>query len=385
MTGDELISSAGALRRMRLLNTLFVALGVLFLGLAADADTTPPADCTPSPVTFNDGTGGPTVAACPPFKVPGATLIGVTLTFTADYQFGAAPGTNSVQVLFVPDGPVGVTWTRPTVILTTTGDRSSGPVPTSTSEATSGISAAAFAAPFNVNITSLVMMGSTATSSGAASVVYAYTPPPLLYTYVPAAPSCASAAATVAFPAGEVPENAFLIDYAPNLDKGDSLVDVTNVNGANGAPAQDPGAGSSTGSFCANVYTFTSEDEELLSCCSCLVTPNALASLSVNNDLLSSTLMPVKPASVIVRLVASVPGSTTLAGGMFAWGTSLQSLPATNATTATAVYGIAKGPFRPATMNAEQLARIAGRCASIAGVCRSCRTGALGAENASRR
>jgi hypothetical protein len=58
----------------------------------------------PSPVTFNNGDGGPTAVLCPPLG---------------------------------------------------------------TSDATSGVSAAAFAAPFDVNITSIVMMGSTATSSGA--------------------------------------------------------------------------------------------------------------------------------------------------------------------------------------------------------------------------
>jgi hypothetical protein len=45
-------------------------------------------------------------------------------------------------------------------------------------EAAPGISAAEFAAAFNVNVTSEVTVGMVASSSGAASVVYTYTPPP---------------------------------------------------------------------------------------------------------------------------------------------------------------------------------------------------------------
>jgi hypothetical protein len=183
----------------------------------------------------------------------------------------------------------------------------------------------------------------------------------------------------VLFPAqGQPPENSFLIRFAANLDKGDSVINVTNT-GFNGAPLLGPGFGTSVGNLCVNVYTF-SPDEQLVSCCSCLVTPNGLASLSLNADLLKTTLTGVIPTSAVVKLVASVPETGALAGGMLAWGTTIHGQPPAG------TLGITETPFTRGTLSRSELASITGRCASILGngsgfgVCRSCRTGALGAS-----
>lgn len=164
--------------------TLSVSLGILFLAAVAGANTTPPATCTPHPAILSKGV--PTRVTCPPFTVPGGTLTLVTLSFAADYQFGGATGTNVVQVTFAPAGPAEVTWSPASVKLVTSGSRSSGPAPTGTMNALSGISAEAFASPFDVNVTSEVTGGTVASSSGAASVVYTYTPPPPITLSCPA-------------------------------------------------------------------------------------------------------------------------------------------------------------------------------------------------------
>jgi hypothetical protein len=164
----------------------------------------------------------------------------------------------------------------------------------------------------------------------------------------------------------------FQVRYAayvtPN-SPGDSFVNITN-------------AGVTGGNICVNVYTF-SPDEQLISCCSCVVTPNALVSLSAKNDLVSNTLTPAVPGSIVVKLLATTGGACNaaapgaLAGGLAAWGTTIHPGPAGFETTETA--------FTPVTPGGAEIARISALCGFIQsngsgyGICRSCRFGALGA------
>ena len=200
----------------------------------------------------------------------------------------------------------------------------------------------------------------------------------------------------------------YQVRYAANPAAGESYIDIVNT-GANGAPLLGPGFGGATGNICANVYAF-SPDEQLISCCSCLITPNGVVDLGVNRDLTIKTLTGVVPTSVVIKLVATLSAPTSASGtnngasanctnsaalvnappaagqavtqfpqtfGMAAWGTTLHSAPGgTFATTET--------PFTPSTLSAGELASITGRCSSILGngsgfgQCLSCRAGALG-------
>jgi hypothetical protein len=185
----------------------------------------------------------------------------------------------------------------------------------------------------------------------------------------------------------------FQIGYAANLQFGESYINITN-SGANGAPLLGPGFGGAVGNICVNVYAF-SPDEQLISCCSCLVTPNGLVNLGVNRDLTVKTLTGVIPTSVVVKLVSTLtgPGGTgtsctnsaaalgtaTIVSGLVAWRTTLH--PAAVAGT----FATVETAFRPATLSAGEIASISGRCASILGngsgfgICASCRAGGLGA------
>ena len=189
-------------------------------------------------------------------------------------------------------------------------------------------------------------------------------------------------------------DGSFQIRYAANLTLGDSVINITNT-GANGASLNGPGFGGAVGNICVNVYAF-SPDEQLISCCSCLITPNGLASLSVVNDLISNTLTGVRPNSVVVKLVgtgagalftgtnctnsAAVAGTAAfpLAPGMLAWGTTVHAAPVGLAVTETA--------FSNATLSAGELASITNRCVNIIGngstfgQCRSCRVGGLASD-----
>ncbi len=184
------------------------------------------------------------------------------------------------------------------------------------------------------------------------------------------------ACASVAF---AQPTDAFQVRYASNLNIGDSVINITNAGTTNVAGALT--------NICANVYTF-SPDEQLISCCSCTVTPNALVSLSANSDLVSNTLTPAHPTSIVVKIAytantacnaANVPTANLAAGGR-AWGTTLHAAP-----TSPVTYQVTETAFSPAGLSAAELARITSFCGFIQangsgfGICRSCRLGGLGA------
>jgi hypothetical protein len=185
-------------------------------------------------------------------------------------------------------------------------------------------------------------------------------------------------------------DSPYQVRYASNLNIGDSFVNITN-SGARGAGLASGTSASTTGAICANVYTF-SPDEQLIACCSCPVTPNGLVSLSAKNDLISNPLTPAIPTSIVIKLYASVPVAGSCANsaaspgaatsGMLAWGTTLHA-----AVTAGTYFG-SETPFLPATLSAGELNRLTQLCTFILangsgfGVCRSCRLGGLGAAQA---
>src|SRR6202030_329676 len=102
----------------------------------------------------------------------------------------------------------------------------------------------------------------------------------------------------------------FQVGYAANLNIGDSVVNISNDGNISGPfGAQIGGVSIPTwGSICANVYVFDPQEEEI-GCCSCLVTPNGLNSLSVKSDLISNNLTPAVPTSIVIKLLASRPGT----------------------------------------------------------------------------
>ncbi len=185
----------------------------------------------------------------------------------------------------------------------------------------------------------------------------------------------------------------FQVRYAANLGQGESYIDIVN-DGLNGAPLLGPGMGPTVGNICVNVYAFD-QNEEMISCCSCLVTANQVRNLGVNRDITSNTATQVIPTSVTVKLLGSLAGAAgtpadcsqaaalvntaTIVGGYVAFGTTLHAPP-----TGTG-YVTTETPFLPATLSSGELASLANRCANIIGnlskfgQCASCQKGALGA------
>jgi hypothetical protein len=187
-------------------------------------------------------------------------------------------------------------------------------------------------------------------------------------------------------------DTGFKIRYAANLSivGNDAVINLTN-SGASSALSSSILAQS--GNICASVYTY-SPDEQLVSCCSCTVTPNGLNSLSVKNDLTSNALTPLVPSAVVVKVLSTLQptaGCTTttaatvtraqLTKGLVAWGTTLHLLTSVGPST----YGVAETEFNNAELSDAELQRMTQLCAFIRangsgyGICKSCALGGLGA------
>ena len=186
----------------------------------------------------------------------------------------------------------------------------------------------------------------------------------------------------------------FQVRYVSNLTAGESFINVTN-NGASSTAANLDG-GQQNGSLCVNAYSF-SPDEQLISCCSCLVTPNGLVSFAVSRDLTSNPLTPIVPDSVVVKLLSSTPdvggtcnpasvGKTDtnlLTDGLLAWGTTLHRLVVGPGGT---FLGVAETRFANGRLSRTELQRMTSLCGFIRangsgyGLCKNCRFGGLGAE-----
>jgi uncharacterized repeat protein (TIGR01451 family) len=179
--------------------------------------------------------------------------------------------------------------------------------------------------------------------------------------------------------------DAFQIGYAANLNAGDSFLDITNT-----------GATVATGvsqNLCVNLYTFDPE-EELISCCTCSVTPNGLQSLSALTSLISNPLTPAIPSSVVIKVVASSSATcdassvtgASVAAGLLVWGTTLHQ----NTSTAVPSYSVTETPFSRSALSEAELAHITSTCGFIKsngskfGICGGCAGGGLGASQSSQ-
>ena len=177
------------------------------------------------------------------------------------------------------------------------------------------------------------------------------------------------------------------VSYASNLNLGDAVINISNP-GTIGAGLLSGTTATALGAICVNMYAF-SPDEQLISCCSCPVTPNGLVSLSDRADIISNTLTPAVPGSIVVKLLASVPIGAScinsaaapgaLAPSLIAWGTTLHVAPGGG-------VGVTENAFRPQQLSVGELTRLTQLCTFIQangsnfGICRSCKLGGLGAD-----
>jgi hypothetical protein len=186
-------------------------------------------------------------------------------------------------------------------------------------------------------------------------------------------------------PTSVILDSPFQVRYASNMNVGDSVINIINT-GARGAGLAYGTSAAITGAICVSVYAF-SPDEQMMSCCSCPLTPNGLIFLSARQDLINNIgLTPAFPTAIVIKLLATVPvggncrlsamAPGALTSGLVAWGTTVHAAPG-------GVYAITETPFIPVTLSEGELARLTGICTFLYangsgfGVCRSCRVGGL--------
>ena len=129
-----------------------------------------------------------------------------------------------------------------------------------------------------------------------------------------------------------------------NITGADQFIYLVN-SGYVGTPLS-----SGEGTLCANIYVFDAI-QEMIECCACPITANALLALSVNNNLTANPLTSVPPASGVIKLVSTLPKGTscdptkagTLSPDFQAWATHIQQPTAGNFITTEA-------PFLPAPL-----------------------------------
>ena len=186
----------------------------------------------------------------------------------------------------------------------------------------------------------------------------------------------------------------YQVRYAANLGavtNATAYIDITN-DGLAGVSTLGPGFGTGNVNMCANLY-FIDAGEELVSCCSCTITPDQTVGMDVAAILTNGgkgTTHGNLPSSVTIKLVGNTgtcamnnPATTYVpAPGLLAWGTSLHAAPTTPVT-----YATTETPFLPATLSASELTSLQTRCAFIVGndstygqctTCPATNAGALG-------
>jgi hypothetical protein len=152
-----------------------------------------------------------------------------------------------------------------------------------------------------------------------------------------------------------------------------------NTSGDKVAVVQLTNTGYSGGNICADVFVFDPE-EEMQECCSCLLTPNDLRTLSVNVDLTSNTLTHDVITTGSIRVVsAQVNGSgscplptteiTPVSYTLRAWATHIQTSDT-----------ITEAASQDATLSSSELGALQNGCFAInlvgsgSGIC-TCGTG----------
>jgi hypothetical protein len=130
----------------------------------------------------------------------------------------------------------------------------------------------------------------------------------------------------------------FVDYYSNNINPlaADQVIRAINIGSA-GTPLTSP-----TGDICENIYVFDN-NQEMIACCACRLTPNELSSAAVGAQLTNHALTGTAPVAGVVKIVFTTAGTsckaeTAVLGGVAVtglaavFGTHLQAEPPSSPT-----------------------------------------------------
>ena len=159
----------------------------------------------------------------------------------------------------------------------------------------------------------------------------------------------------------------FRVNYfaGANGSRPDQTVRITNTGTAF--------TGGATDDLCANIYVFRN-DQQLTECCSCLVTPNGLRTLSVDFDLAHNPLTPGAVGEGVIKIISSSVNTTgapcprSKAGTTYvaraavrAWGVHNQDVSG-GLSGAGVINQVTETEFLDATLSAAELSEVQSAC-----------------------
>jgi len=164
-----------------------------------------------------------------------------------------------------------------------------------------------------------------------------------------------------------IPPDTMKVDYFANANTGapDGTLRIINP-------------GTAPGNVCASIFVFDPQ-QELSECCSCFVSPDGMATLSVNTDLTSSPLTAVFLTTGVIKIVSTIPVAGTCPlfpvnvspeSAVRAWTTHIQD----------AGFTPTEAPSQDATLTLSEMKRLEKQCYAIQitgsghGIC-TCGTG----------
>lgn len=156
-----------------------------------------------------------------------------------------------------------------------------------------------------------------------------------------------------AFASTTPPADTLKVDYFANA----------NTAGAPDGTVRITNPGTAAGNVCASIFVFDPY-QEMSECCSCLLTPDGLRTLSVNTDLTKNPLTGVTLNTGLIKIVSTVP-----IAGACPLPTVVNSTPAIRAWVThiqNGTYAVTETASTDATLSYNEVVRLQRECTAIA-------------------